>query len=147
MKLRPLAFLFMSVPALLWLSASGEGSSKNSELAKHKWKHRVLVIFSDKKLTQEFQSNRKDIKERDIIYYQLDSAGNCLSNTPEKVTQQFIRQLQTLREKFQKGHTGQDKILLFGKDGSIKQEDTIINWVKLYALIDAMPMRRREMRE
>lgn len=41
----------------------------------------------------------------------------------------------------------EDRVLLIGKDGGIKSREPSLNPDGIFRRIDAMPMRRREMRE
>ena len=108
-------------------------------LAPHRWKDRVVVIIapdgSDPSLHEQraaFAAARNGLKERDIVV--LEAADNGSEAT-------------ALRRKFAgPGHAF--RAVLVGKDGGAKlTSDRPISAERLFGEIDAMPMRRQEMRE
>jgi len=115
-------------------------------LSESQWANRVIVVSADRgnrdadTALQLLTANRADIDERDIVWFVID--GDTLhSNHPSGTATQFAERLRSgLR--LQAGET-----LLIGKDGGIKSRSTDLNTTVLFALIDTMPMRQREMRE
>ena len=106
----------------------------DSELAPFRWKNRILVILSNSQ-SKELEgqqsiaaSNDAGFKERDLIVLtETDPQGGL--HRKFKVTAQDFR------------------VLLIGKDGHVALErSTPITAEALFSVIDAMPMRREEMK-
>jgi len=118
-------------------------------LSTHQWKNRlILILVNDTpppelqgQLT-EFRTHSVGIKERKLEIYQIQP-------------NQFQRGLNTdnewinsdeLYKKYKSGDTPFE-VILIGLDGGIKlTQNDILTCEKLFAIIDAMPMRRRELR-
>ena len=127
------SFLFMLM---------GDGIFAQDTLSDLKWKKRVIIITSDHpgnlhymKQTDSFGTVENDISERDIVIIDLQkSAGN------DKFNQQ-------LKTRFNVGPEG-FRLILIGKDGTVKlDQNNFTEPEKIFALIDSMPMRKREMRD
>jgi hypothetical protein len=113
-------------------------------LNNYRWKNRIIVILSkDDKLIQKqkkiFDKSLEGILERDVIIFGV-----------EKNTVPYIKlnhsYLNSIKKEFNLGID--DKIVLFGKDGSIKGSwKEPITAEKLFKLIDSMPMRKAEMQK
>lgn len=117
----------------------------------HQWKNRVVLIVSKtdsskslKKQLDYFKNNENEFKERKLITYQilpnryLLSAKGELNNWIEDKT--LYKEFMTLEDEF--------KIVLIGLDGNKKHtQNTPIYTKELYRIIDAMPMRRSEIRK
>ena len=107
------------------------------------WKKRILIIFQDDSNTAEQQRKiiDKDIQEmleRDII---VIGFGKFNDNLYER-----YMDLEKIREEY--SISNKDKIVLIGKDGSIKKKwNKPVSTDKLFSIIDAMPMRKAEMRK
>lgn len=105
------------------------------DLEKHRWQERVLLFFVPtaesanwEKQEQILASDPQGLEERDLVVYQLDTAA-ALANRYRVASEQFTA-------------------ILVGKDGTEKlRQNEPLSLAKLYSTIDAMPMRRREMRE
>jgi hypothetical protein len=91
------------------------------DLAAHQWRHRVLVIDAPEQVTQDYRRQlawldaaRAGLQERDLHLVTRTGAPAF-------------------------------RVRLVGKDGGVKLDQaTPIETVTLFALIDAMPMRRAE---
>ncbi len=119
-------------------------------LSTHQWKNRlILILVKDTtppelqtQLT-EFRTHSVGMKERKLVVYQVQA-------------NQFQRGLNADNEwmnsnKLYQKYKSDDspfEVILIGLDGGIKlTQNDILTCEKLFAIIDAMPMRRREMRE
>jgi hypothetical protein len=92
------------------------------DLAAHQWRHRVLVIDTPEQLTEDY---RRQLAS-------LDAAKAGLEERDLRVV------TRTGAPAF--------RVRLIGKDGAVKlDQETPIEVTTLFALIDAMPMRRAEM--
>jgi len=112
------------------------------------WKNRILLVFNlqnDDQLNKQlhlFSKNQAGMDERDLIVFRI---------LPDKVEQIHGKEYgknaaEKLRSKY-----NIDKndftVILIGKDGTEKlRQQKVLSIDKLFATIDAMPMRRREMR-
>lgn len=125
-----------------------------NDLTEYRWKNRLVLLFSsqeDDSLVQRQRNllgaDQSGLEERDLLIFRVlpnqvlkegdsvktDSAGKDLAKRLRK-------RYQVNREEF--------IMILIGKDGSEKlRSDTLVPLEELYALIDAMPMRREEMRK
>ena len=115
----------------------------------YRWKNRIILLFApgdDNSLLQqqraELFKDATGITARDLIIFQI---------LPDQLIGQENLQnatlAQSLRDKY---HVKEGKFcaILIGKDGSEKlRKDTAVSREELYNVIDAMPMRQREMRE
>jgi len=125
------------------------GGRQDTGLDQYKWKNRIILLTSssasDIKLVQQLgllSGKDQALVERDLILIQLLSKspslieGEILSQqSAEKIRSQF----EISKEEFE--------ILLIGKDGTVKlRSDKPVSSEDLFALIDSMPMRKREMR-
>ena len=116
-------------------------------MEKHQWENRVLLIFADDVNNDLFQnqlkaliSKERDLKERKLIIYKF---------TKSKFSTDFNSNWESSTKLFEKYINKKDafKILLIGLDGGIKLEQTkVLSAEKLFAIIDGMPMRKREIR-
>ena len=103
------------------------------ELNQYLWKNRIILTFADDedhpvliKLKAEMKENECEIINRDLLHFHFsnDHYFGKLTTTND----------QSLR------------ILLIGKDGGIKYESSrSVSILRLFELIDSMPMRQDEM--
>ncbi|MFZ5830549.1 MAG: DUF4174 domain-containing protein [Planctomycetota bacterium] len=124
-------------------------SGKAIDLQTHRWKHRVLVAFAaseDDKALQAFQKSwigrAAEVADRGLLLITVlkngASAVDGMVLAPGEAAK-IRRSLQVSAEATQ--------FLLFGKDGTEKLRASELELDYLFGLIDAMPMRQREMRE
>ena len=132
--------LLFAVPLFSALLGSAQ------DLSKHRWENRLILIITDDENNSTFQSQvaefRKDLtglNERKIIIYQVMPGEYKIGlNGANKIKSD------RLYKDYKKSDSGFEVVLL-GLDGGIKlQQDELLPLEKLYAIIDAMPMRRRE---
>jgi hypothetical protein len=151
MKQLPLlAILFALLPALAF-------AQNAPSLASLKDKNRVLLVFApsykDPLFQQQvamLQHHQEELKDRDLILIAVlvhagNAAGPGTLRTLHAPTASDTDQL-ALRSRF---HVPQDRfaVVLIGKDGGEKlQKHTPVTIEKLNSIIDAMPMRKDEMR-
>jgi hypothetical protein len=138
------AFAIFGITFLLAINTFGKDLLKPL-----KWNHRPLLIFSpskDKHLEKqllEIDQNQKGIIERDMKIFILHSnlTGTMDDNAIDSV------QVADLYKKFDVSPE-QFSILLIGKDGGVKMRKTQSMKIKdIFAIIDKMPMRQREMQK
>jgi hypothetical protein len=101
------------------------------------WTNRVIITFSTSESTPERLLLIKQIaqypcefRKRDLVHIDLISG----SVDYQSLSQRFAME-------------GKDfKLVLIGKDGKIKLQATAVALEDIFALIDTMPMRKKEMR-
>ena len=90
----------------------------------------------------ELEGRRDELDDRDIVVIEVIAAD-------ADIVHGEAAQLDAadLRRRYDVG-TDESVVLLIGKDGGIKlRQSSAISTATLFATIDAMPMRQREMRE
>ena len=116
------------------------------DLSKHRWENRLVLLLTDDEKNSTFQFQlaefRKELNglnERRLIIYQvMPEEFKTGLNGANKIKSD------RLYKDYKKSDSGFEVVLL-GLDGGIKlQQDELLPLEKLYAIIDAMPMRRRE---
>ncbi len=122
-------------------------------ISDHRWKNRVLIVHANSdsavKLTrqlQEFEGADRELKERKLVLYSINddqlSFTNYLDRTlnyAEEVPEDFLGDYRNPDMDFE--------VILIGLDGGIKlRQKDILPLEKLFAIIDAMPMRRNEIK-
>ncbi|TVQ06781.1 MAG: DUF4174 domain-containing protein [Bacteroidetes bacterium] len=116
------------------------------DLSKHKWENRLILLITDDENNSTFKSQivefRKDLtglNERKLIIYQV-MPGEYKTGLNGETKIKSSR----LYKDYKKSDAGFEVVLL-GLDGGVKlQQNELLSLEKLYATIDAMPMRRRE---
>ena len=109
------------------------------DLSALQWKYRLILVRDSAQAVAQLESERGAIDERDIVWFVL---------TPTGVTSNYSAPLaEDLSGHLRKDYFGdaETRVLLIGKDGGIKARATSLDLQELFALIDSMPMRRREM--
>jgi hypothetical protein len=131
--------LELAVPAVAGVLAMSSASADADPLARYRWNARVLVVFAadegDPQLTRQkglLVGARHGVAERDLVV--LEAVGS--SSEADRLRRQL-------------GVPGGEfRAVLVGKDRGAKLTDTAaIAPDRLFATIDAMPMRRQEMRQ
>lgn len=113
-------------------------NAESNSLAAHRWTHRILVVVAPAPqdtgaLAQRriFQRASKGMTERDVVL--IEAAGE------DPQARDIRRQLAVDSHKFQ--------VLLIGKDGNtVLSSNAPLTAGDLFGRIDAMPMRRDEIR-
>ena len=113
----------------------------------HQWRNRVLLVYSSdrnsteaKKQLSILKENSIGIKDRKLIIYRF---------TKEHYTINFKKSWQKSNYLFKKyvNNLKEFQVLLIGLDGGIKlKQQTVLNTVSLFKLIDGMPMRKRALK-
>ena len=113
-------------------------------------KNRLVLIFAPDSGSDEYKSQKDlfdgkqdGLSERDIVRFDVFATGNSTVGSAKIKAQDA----HSLRQQF---HVQPDGfcVLLIGKDGhTAYRSDTPVTTEKLFRLIDAMPMRRSEMKQ
>jgi len=116
-------------------------------LSGYRWENRILLIFANEKeqsevknQLQHFKTHHAGLKERDLILFEVyGDKGSGPEGTLES------EEVDYLQSRF--NPQGDYTIILVGKDGGEKlRQSKLLDHKKLFATIDAMPMRQSEMR-
>ena len=120
------------------------------DLSQFQWKNRLLFLFAPNRSNPLFDVLQKSIAiqqagvaDRDLVIFEILESGTSRMDRSDLDPQVA----QSLRDKFDV-RPGRFAVILVGKDGSVKlsrQEQTQLE--DIFDLIDAMPMRREEMRQ
>lgn len=120
---------------------------KSQDLEQHQWKNRLLLVFSKDKTSNDLtkqinilSKDKKGIEERKLIVYQF---------VKNSFTTNFNQNWFPIKKLPKKHHSKikNFEVVLVGLDGGIKLRQTkIVSLEKLFALIDGMPMRKRELK-
>jgi hypothetical protein len=135
------------VIALMALVAMGDGALN---LNQYKWKNRLLFVFAPHNshavlidLKNDLLARKDEILDRDLIIFEI------FENGPSYIGKNRIdnHMAEHIRQKFDPG-SGQLTVVLVGKDGGVKmRRNGPVQLDEIFSLIDAMPMRREEMRQ
>lgn len=118
------------------------------DLSQHEWKDRLLLVLTtenSKELYKEqmdlFKDNIAGLEERKLVIYSV---------MPEKYkkgiqAEKWVESTR-LNDRYREG--GREfEVILLGLDGRVKlRQSEILSIEKLFRTIDAMPMRRNELR-
>lgn len=118
------------------------------DLSQFQWKNRLLFLFAPNRshplfdvLQKSIATQQAEVADRDLVIFEILESGTSRMDTSDLDPQAA----QSLRDKFDVS-PGRFVLILVGKDGSVKlnrQEQTRLE--DIFALIDAMPMRQKEM--
>lgn len=113
----------------------------------HLWKQRVLLIYTEDKNSADYQQQIsllekeiEELKERKLVVYNFTKTDFLVNfESAWKNSNELFTKFNPNKATF--------KIWLIGLDGGIKlAQPTVLSKEKLFAIIDGMPMRKREIR-
>jgi len=129
-------------------TALGSGTAAATDLGDYRWDRRPLLVFAptngDPRLVEtlsRIEATRCDFDGRDMVL------GQVVANGTSTLDGQVVdaEQSRRLATRFGIGD-GAFAVLLIGKDGGEKwRVDQVPDLRTVYAVIDGMPMRTREM--
>lgn len=124
-------------------------TTETHAMQSYKWKNRPLIVFApapdSRALTRQrkaFTGRAAGFRERDIVVVSVigNQLWTWLGRGPGMTPEQLRRRFGVGRREF--------RAILVGKDGGVKiSSSEPLSAQRLYATIDAMPMRQREMRQ
>ena len=135
---------------LAFMMANKAEGKDTVNLVEYQWKNRLLLLFTPSpegpvyiKLKEDLSRQEEEVLDRDLlIFHILESGETKLGNSPLPESSG-----DTLREKYSI-KSGTFTILLIGKDGGVKlRREGRVELDEIFSVIDAMPMRQREMKE
>ena len=142
-------FFLILLVGVMVSSASGKEQDA-VDLTAYQWKNRLLILFAPAENDLVYQSFKEQIQRRTqevqdrelLIFHVFETEEGRLGHLPLKK-----EQLLFLRKEFSI-LPGQRIVILIGKDGEVKlRRELPLELSEIFSVIDAMPMRRREIRE
>lgn len=115
----------------------------------YRWKKRPLVVFADDEKSDKLvkqrrivEANANDLRERDlVVVYVIGDDVTAALGPPPGLSASALRRKYGIKD-------GEFRSILVGKDGGVKRTAASpINAETLAGVIDAMPMRRDEIRK
>lgn len=124
-------------------------NGQNDFLEQYHWENRIVLLFGSgadqdiEKQIAELESDPEGISDRDLLIFHIGQEVNLLNDDAshaDVTAEQFRARYKVPKNEF--------RYILLGKDGGVKySKKEFVPNRKLFAIIDAMPMRQREMRE
>ena len=123
--------------------------AQTSYLDQFQWKNRLILIVSNEKSTESFESQMQVLgaleggfDERKLLVIHIKKDQFKLINQPNNewiLNSDLYEQFNTQDKNFQ--------TILIGLDGGVKlRRNEVVSKQEIFDLIDSMPMRRAEMR-
>lgn len=145
-----LSFLLLLVAGPAALGQQGPPAPMSFDLSDHQWTHRLLLVFAPSDghpdLTEQRQRATgfvEGFRDRDLLFVSVLEEG--ASRVGDRAMD--AASAATVRERFGI-EPGAFAVVLVGKDGTEKRRsDRPVPIEDLFAQIDQMPMRQREMRD
>ena len=113
-----------------------------SDVEQLQWDNRIILALADRQSEAEVMSQlyhaKSEIDERDLLWFVIN-AEQLMSNYEGEISKDFAR---NIHEKYL---TNAVISVLIGKDGRVKDRQTVFSLNSMFLLIDSMPMRRTEM--
>lgn len=138
------------VSLLVFIMANKVEGKNPFDLRKYQWKNRLLLLFAPSpdeadyaKLKQDLSSQAEEVRDRDLlVFHILESGETKLGNSQlSESSGDYLRERFSIKP-------GAFTLLLIGKDGGVKlRREGQVELSEIFALMDTMPMRQREMRE
>lgn len=118
-----------------------------SPLDAYRWQNRIVIIFAGSDATEQLAQQRRmlasdpgGLQDRDVLLVVLEGDLVVIGGVPRPSTD--ADRLRTAFDVPEQGYA----LLLIGKDGGVKlRSKEPVAAEDLFALIDGMPMRQREM--
>ena len=119
----------------------------SADLSPYQWQNRLLLVFAPSPEDGAYEEQRRllenedaALKDRDLLVFYLFGDAGGLEHPSLEIAA-------TLRERYAVPENALT-VILIGKDGGEKERySEPVEPDVLYEVIDAMPMRRQEMRE
>jgi hypothetical protein len=130
--------LSLVLGAASMISAAGEATLTG--LAPLRWQYRIILVDAQiPDAIERLREAQQAIDEREILWF-VRHQGRLQSNYPGSLDDALAAEVQ--RRYFSRSNAA---VFLIGKDGGLKASDQHLDLPRLFELIDAMPMRQREM--
>ena len=137
------------VSSLATISLGGAAMAAARPLERWRWQSRLVVVLAERlddplleAQLRLLQDASDGLLERDMVV--VTAAGDVVTIDGREAADVTV---ESLRAAYAAPGSG-SQVLLIGKDGGVKLRSTEpVSTEELFALIDSMPMRRREMQE
>ncbi|MDP5253290.1 MULTISPECIES: DUF4174 domain-containing protein [unclassified Vibrio] len=132
------ALLFIAIAFLISLSPTSAAATRLEDFT---WQYRVVLIDSDKDqqaILDYLERFEPEIKDRDLVWFLLSG-----ESTTSNFTGHSIDDIRLDKQNLQ----CKQPVVLIGKDGGVKGCYQTFDLNQIFALIDTMPMRQREMHD
>lgn len=126
------------------------------DLSVHEWEHRLLLVFTPSldgdhwaEQQEKWTGFRDGFADRDLRMYVVgeEGTGRFYTSPDGEPRPLQAESAKALRDRFDVA-PGDYAVVLVGKDGTEKRRDQApVNAEAIFETIDAMPMRRAEMRK
>lgn len=143
--------ILLSGFSCIFLMMAAQGQERKPDLLfDYQWENRLLLIFAPgqqselyKRQVRELRGDEPGLKDRDMKIFNLFAEeGSFVGDQPLMTSE-----AETLYQQYEIAFD-EFAVMLIGKDGTEKlRQHSVLATQKLFAVIDAMPMRRREMRQ
>jgi IS4 transposase len=148
MTMRSIRRLAVVLVAVAMIPAIGSGTAGAAELGDYRWQSRPLLLFAptenDPRLAEtlsRIEASRCDFVSRDMVIGVVVSEGSSTLDG-QAIT---VEESQRLMSQYAVGENA-FSVVLIGKDGGEKlRVDEVPDLPRIYAVVDGMPMRSREM--
>lgn len=140
---------FIFAAGLMTVSDTAPSESVATSMERYIWKSRPLIIFTPGPGNPLLSAQREILDQRGDAFRDRDMILVAVVGDTVTINGRAARGLRAddLRARYQVDSKTQ-RALLVGKDGGVKlSSDTAFPADKLFATIDAMPMRQHEMRQ
>jgi len=115
----------------------------------YRWQNRIIMLFAPSAEHPDFTLQLKElaqykteVEERDLKVFKVFETTGSLDE--HALSEEEIRFLRAQHDAVPQAFT----FILVGKDGGVKRRsNSVVAAADLFAQIDSMPMRQREMRE
>jgi len=142
--------IMVVLTAVLACAVFGGREALSMDLNQFQWENRLFFIFAPQEgdaffqaLQSEISTQPDEISERDLVVFKIFETGPSYMET----TRIDPRTAAAVRTRFA-APLGQFTCILVGKDGGTKlKRHSPVKLEEVFDLIDAMPMRRQEMRQ
>jgi len=127
---------WLRLPSLFALSMLAAASASAADpIARYHWKNRLLVILAPSARDEAFELQKHTYEQAKDAYNERDLLVLAESDGEGPLHRRF------------QAPAGEFRVMLIGKDGhtALERSKPVGN-PELFGLIDAMPMRRQEMR-
>ncbi|MFW6245283.1 MAG: DUF4174 domain-containing protein [Fibrobacterota bacterium] len=113
-----------------------------NSLSELQWKKRILIVGLSENIDETIallKANANEIEERNIVWFIFGPqfVSSNLDRIDDKLADSAASHLKNSRTR--------SETVLIGKDGSEKARFESLDLNSIFALIDSMPMRRKEM--
>jgi hypothetical protein len=146
LKLLPVSVFLIMMGCTPFMNLNGQN------LEKHTWKNRILLVKTSDSTSEKYQEQVTEFRNSDdelidrkfILYkiigddFELIDFSNSELNDSGKIVGKPVGMMLNDTENFE--------VILIGLDGGIKLQQTeVLKKDALFAIVDAMPMRRSEL--